>query len=97
VDRAVFDRRWVLSIQAASTVVKAVDVVRVLHQAAERLGYPASFLLDKGLIFSTRRSHQVAGVTEQELFSLGILAKHSRPYPPSDLREDRAVPSDDEE
>lgn len=66
----------------AMNVVKATDVVRVLHQAAENFGYPASFLSDNGLIFSTKRHHDVAGVTEQELFSLGIEAKHSRPYHP---------------
>src|ERR1700722_16391180 len=66
----------------AMKVVKANDVVRVLHKAAESWGYPASFLTDNGLIFSTQRHHQVAGVTEQELFALGIEAKHSRPYHP---------------
>jgi hypothetical protein len=63
-------------------VVKAHDVVRVLHKAAETRGYPASFLSDNGLIFTTGRHHHVAGVTEQELFALGIEAKHSRPYHP---------------
>jgi transposase InsO family protein len=66
----------------AIRVVKATDVVRVLHKAAGTWGYPASFLSDNGLIFSTQRHHQVAGVTEQELFSLGIEGKHSRPYHP---------------
>ena len=66
----------------AIRVVKATDVVRVLHNAAGTWGYPASFLTDNGLIFSTQRHHQVAGVTEQELFSLGIEAKHARPYHP---------------
>jgi transposase InsO family protein len=66
----------------AMGVVKATDVVRVLHKAAETWGYPASLLTDNGLIFSTQRHHQVAGVTEQELFSLGIEAKHARPYHP---------------
>ena len=66
----------------AMKVVKANDVVRVLHKAAESWGYPASFLSDNGLIFSTQRHHQVAGVTEQELFALGIEAKHARPYHP---------------
>ncbi|MGH9043578.1 MAG: hypothetical protein ACRDVP_01850 [Acidimicrobiales bacterium] len=37
------------------------------------------FLSDNGLIFTTQGRHDVAGVTEQELFSLGIEAKHSRP------------------
>src|SRR5580704_2570453 len=66
----------------AMKVVKANDVVRVLHKAAESWGYPASFLSDNGLIFSTERHHHVAGVTEQELFALGIEAKQSRPYHP---------------
>jgi transposase InsO family protein len=66
----------------AIKVVKANDVVRVLHKAAESWGYPASFLSDNGLIFSTQRHHQVAGATEQELFALGIEAKHARPYHP---------------
>jgi transposase InsO family protein len=66
----------------AMKVVKAADVVRALHKAAETWGYPASLLTDNGLIFSTQRHHTVAGVTEQELFSLGIEAKHSRPYHP---------------
>jgi transposase InsO family protein len=66
----------------AMAVVKATDVVRVLHKAAETWGYPASLLTDNGLIFSTQRHHQVAGVTEQALFALGIEAKHARPYHP---------------
>ena len=66
----------------AMSVVKATDVVRVLHKAAETWGYPASFLTDNGLIFTTNRHHEVAGVTEQALFALGIEAKHSRPYHP---------------
>jgi transposase InsO family protein len=66
----------------AMRTVTAVDVVRVLHQAAATWGYPASLLSDNGLIFSTQRHHQVAGTTEQALFALGIEAKHSRPYHP---------------
>jgi transposase InsO family protein len=62
--------------------VKATDVIRVLHKAAETWGYPASFLTDNGLIFSTQARYGLAGATEQELFSLGIAAKHSRPYHP---------------
>jgi len=70
-------------------VVKAIDVVRVLHQAADTWGYPASLLTDNGLIFSTKRHHEVAGVTEQALFSLGIEAKHARPYHPAVSRGPR--------
>jgi transposase InsO family protein len=66
----------------AMKVVKATDVVRVLHRAAETWGYPASFLSDNGLIFTTEHRHADAGVTELELFSLGIEIKHSRPYHP---------------
>ena len=66
----------------AMHVVKAHDVIRVLHKSAETWGYPASFLTDNGLIFTTGRHHQVAGATEQELFALGIEAKHSQPYHP---------------
>ena len=63
-------------------VVKAHDVVRVLHKSAETWGYPASLLTDNGLIFTARTRFGVEGVVEQELFALGITAKHSRPYHP---------------
>jgi transposase InsO family protein len=66
----------------ALQVVRATDVVRVLHLAGDRWGYPASFLSDNGLIFSTGRRYQLAGATEQALFALGIKAKHARPYHP---------------
>jgi len=62
--------------------VKGSDVIRVLHQSADRWGYPASFLTDNGLIFSSQSRHGLAGAFEQELWSLGIKAKHSRPYHP---------------
>jgi transposase InsO family protein len=62
--------------------VKAQDVIRVLHSSAETWGYPASFLTDNGLIFSTQARYGLAGATEHELFALGIKAKHSRPYHP---------------
>jgi len=63
-------------------VVKAHDVIRVLHKSAETWGYPASFLTDNGLIFTARTRYGVEGAVEQELFALGITAKHSRPYHP---------------
>jgi len=62
--------------------VKGHDVIRVLHTSAEKWGYPASFLTDNGLIFSSHHQHGLAGAFEQELFSLGIRSKHSRPYHP---------------
>ena len=63
-------------------VVKAHDVVRVLHKSAETWGYPASLLTDNGLIFTARTHFGIEGIVEQELFALGITAKHSRPYHP---------------
>ena len=63
-------------------VVKAHDVIRVLHKSAEIWGYPASLLTDNGLIFTTRIHFGFEGAVEQELFALGITAKHSRPYHP---------------
>jgi transposase InsO family protein len=63
-------------------VVKANDVVRVLHMSAGTWGYPASLLTDNGLIFTARTRFGVEGVVEQELFALGIKVKHSRPYHP---------------
>lgn len=62
--------------------VKSHDVIRVLHQAAEKWGYPAGFLTDNGLIFTGHRRYGLANAFEQELFALGIAAKHARPYHP---------------
>jgi len=62
--------------------VKAKDVVRVLHTSADTWGYPAAFLSDNGLIFTAQQRFGLAGSVEQELFALGIRAKHSRPYHP---------------
>jgi len=62
--------------------VKAHDVIRVLHQAAEKWGYPATFLTDNGLIFTAQGRYGLAGAFEHELFALGIGSKHSRPYHP---------------
>jgi transposase InsO family protein len=62
--------------------VKATDVIRVLHISAEKWGYPAAFLSDNGLVFSSQARHGLAGGFEQELFALGITSKHSRAYHP---------------
>jgi transposase InsO family protein len=62
--------------------VKATDVIRVLHTSAEKWGYPAAFLSDNGLVFSSQHRHGLAGGFEQELFALGITSKHSRAYHP---------------
>ena len=66
----------------AMVVVKATDVIRVLHKSAENWGYPASFLTDNGLIFTAQGRFGTAGAVEHELFALGIGSKHSRPYHP---------------
>ena len=66
----------------AFVTVKATDVVRTLHRSAEKWGYPASMLTDNGLVFTAQRRYGLAGAFEQELFSLGIATKHSRPYHP---------------
>lgn len=68
----------------ASTVfvtTRAPDVVRTLHKAAERWGYPRRVLSDNGKIFTTAPGEAV-GAMEAELFSLGIGTKHGRPYHP---------------
>ena len=63
-------------------VTRAPDVVRTLHKAAEKWGYPEAFLTDNGLIFTTQLRHGVIGHLEMALLALGIRAKHSRPYHP---------------
>jgi transposase InsO family protein len=60
---------------------RSADVVRTLHNAAAQWGYPAAVLSDNGAIFSASgRGGELA--METELLSLGIEAKHSRPYHP---------------
>ena len=60
---------------------RSVDVIRLLHKAAETWGYPASFLTDNGAVF-TANTRGGVGAIEPELLSLGIHSKHSRPYHP---------------
>jgi transposase InsO family protein len=65
----------------AFVTARSPDVVRSLHRAAARWGYPQSFLTDNGAIFTASfRGGQAA--MESELLSLGIASKHSRPYHP---------------
>jgi transposase InsO family protein len=66
----------------AFVTVKGPDVVRTLHKAAEKWGYPAALLTDNGLVFTTQRRWEMAGAVELELVALGIATKHSRPYHP---------------
>jgi transposase InsO family protein len=58
--------------------VTSADVVRTLHKAAEKWGYPESFLSDNGLVFSAQQRHGMAGSFEMEL-----LASASPPSTPS--------------
>jgi transposase InsO family protein len=60
---------------------RSPDVVRTLHRAAAAHGYPAAFLTDNGAIFTASYRGGLAAL-ESELLSLGIAAKHSRPYHP---------------
>jgi hypothetical protein len=60
---------------------RSPDVVRTLHKAAQRWGYPEAFLTDNGAIF-TAATRGGVGAMEPELLSLGIRSKHSRPYHP---------------
>jgi transposase InsO family protein len=66
----------------AFAVTRAADVVRILHKAAEKWGYPEAFLTDNGLIFTSQLRHGIAGHLEMALLALGIRSKHSRPYHP---------------
>ena len=62
--------------------IRSVDVVRVLHKAAQDWGYPEAFLTDNGAIFTATARGNEHGAIEPELLSLGIRSKHSRPYHP---------------
>ncbi len=66
----------------AFITVRSPDVVRSLHRAAEKWGYPESFLSDNGAVFTSSMRGNDTGAIEPELLSLGIASKHSRPYHP---------------
>ena len=65
----------------AFVTAKGPDVVRTVHIAARRWGYPQRFLSDNGRIF-TGPLGQGIGAFETALMSLGIASRHSRPYHP---------------
>ena len=75
------DHSRVVVASVALRVVRSVDVVRILHKAARKWGYPESLLTDNGAIFTASYRGGV-GAIEPELLSLGIRIKHSRPYHP---------------
>jgi transposase InsO family protein len=66
----------------AFVTTRSPDVVRALHRAGQRWGYPESFLTDNGAIFTASARGNDTGAMEPELLSLGIASKHSRPYHP---------------
>ncbi len=65
----------------AFRTVKALDVVRTFHAAADRHGLPAALLTDNGAVFNggPRRGRVLL---QAELDRLGIVAKHSTPNHP---------------
>ena len=66
----------------AFLTTRSPDVVRALHRAGQRCGYPEAFLTDNGAIFTAATRGNDSGAMEPELLSLGIASKHSRPYHP---------------
>ena len=66
----------------AFVTTRSPDVVRALHRAGQRWGYPEAFLTDNGAIFTAATRGNDSGAMEPELLSLGIASKHSRPYHP---------------
>lgn len=66
----------------AFVTARSSDVVRTLHRAGARWGYPESLLTDNGAIFTASARGNDTGAIEPELLSLGIASKHSRPYHP---------------
>jgi len=65
----------------AFVTVKGADVVRTLHKAAEKWGYPQRFLSDNGRVFTTPLGTEVTAM-ESELLALGIRSTHGKPYHP---------------
>src|SRR4029077_14978278 len=72
------DHSWLCVASKAFVTTRSPDVVRTLHKAAERWGYPQRFLTDNGRIF-TKPLGSGVGAMEGELLGLGIETKHSMP------------------
>lgn len=72
--------RMVVSAVAMS-VVTAADVVAVFYKACGLWGFPSSMLTDNGGIFTASFRNGRCGF-ETELATLGIKAKHGKPYHP---------------
>ncbi len=86
--------RLLLAADAFPTV-KGGDVVRTFLAAAERHGVPAGLLTDNGAVF-TGGPRRGRIRLETELERLGVVAKHSTPNHPPDVRQGRALPPDPE-
>jgi transposase InsO family protein len=65
----------------ALPVTTAADVVATFYKAAGLWGFPASMLTDNGCIFTAQFRNGRCGF-ETELATLGIVAKHGKPYHP---------------
>jgi transposase InsO family protein len=63
------------------TTTRSPDVVAALYEAGRAWGLPASLLTDNGCIYSAAYRGGYSAM-ESELFHLGIIYKHSRPYHP---------------
>jgi transposase InsO family protein len=62
-------------------ITTARDALHDFHRAAAPYGYPAAVLTDNGCVYTA--AHRGGSTAlEQELLSLGIEFKHSRPYHP---------------
>jgi transposase InsO family protein len=66
----------------AFVTTRSPDVVRALHRAGQRFGYPEALLTDNGAIFTASPRGNDVGAMEPELLALGIASRHSRPYHP---------------
>ena len=62
-------------------VTSSPDVVATLYQAGGAWGLPASLLTDNGAVYTAAYRGGYSAM-ESELFHLGIIYKHSRPYHP---------------
>jgi transposase InsO family protein len=62
-------------------VAKATDVLECFFECAYKWGFPASVLTDNGCIYTSAYRNGYSAM-ESELYRLGIVYKHSRPYHP---------------
>jgi transposase InsO family protein len=63
------------------TIATTADVVATFYTATNRWGFPATILTDNGCIYTASYRNGRCGF-ETELATLGITAKHGKPYHP---------------